>query len=366
MRLAKRRHEMLGAYCDSRDNNFNLLRIVAATLVLFTHSFGMTGNGSSELLASAFGMSFGSWAVDIFFVASGFLIAKSWDRTKSVRSFVTARIARIYPGLWVCVVVCVVGIGPAFTTLPLLEYSMHLETIKFVVENSTLILNGVWTSLPGTFVGQSVGVVYPLWTMPYEIKMYLVLLGLGWSGWLYRRNVVPVIIIAAFSVYAWYMFEHIAESRIKEFGRFFFFFFSGSYCYLRRDRIPLRAEIALGGLLLIGLSMLFSQIVYRNLVLSLATPYLVMAFAFLPSGPIRRYNHLGDYSFGLYIYGAPVQNVVLAMGGGESGVFQFFALSLAIALAVAALSWHLVEVKAMRAFVPRSGTGIAKCAEYSK
>jgi len=322
VQLTKRRYETLGPYCDGRDNNFNLLRIVAASLVLLTHSFGMTGGGSREMLYTTFGMSFGSWAVDIFFVASGFLIAKSWDRTKSVRTFVRARVARIYPGLWVCVLVCAVGIGPVFTTLPLLEYSMHLETIKFVIENSTLILNGVSTSLPGTFVGQSVGVVYPLWTMPYEIKMYLALLGLGWSGWLYRRNVVPVIVIVAFSIYAWYMFENIYEARIKEFGRFFFFFFSGCYFYLRRDRIPLRAEIVLGALLLIGLSILFSPIVYRNLVLSLMTPYLVMAFAFLPTGLIRSYNRFGDYSFGLYIYAAPVQNVVLAMGGGALTVLN--------------------------------------------
>ncbi|USI27496.1 hypothetical protein ACD631_14130 [Alteromonas macleodii] len=57
----------LSDYKDSRDNNFNLIRFVAASLVLVSHSFPLaTGSGVAEPLKSALGIAFGHIAVDIF------------------------------------------------------------------------------------------------------------------------------------------------------------------------------------------------------------------------------------------------------------------------------------------------------------
>ena len=69
---------LLSEYTNDRDNNFNLIRFVAASLVLYSHSFALAlGTKDAEPLRNSLGMTYGSIAVDIFFITSGFLIASS-------------------------------------------------------------------------------------------------------------------------------------------------------------------------------------------------------------------------------------------------------------------------------------------------
>jgi peptidoglycan/LPS O-acetylase OafA/YrhL len=69
---------LLSSYANSRDNNFNLVRFIAATLVLFSHSFAIAyGSTDAEPLSNIVGMTRGNVAVDVFFVTSGFLITIS-------------------------------------------------------------------------------------------------------------------------------------------------------------------------------------------------------------------------------------------------------------------------------------------------
>jgi peptidoglycan/LPS O-acetylase OafA/YrhL len=90
----------LNALSKGRDNNLNLLRFLAAGLVIYAHSFGITGNIAREPFFAAFGIGIGDIAVDVFFVVSGFLIAKSF-LAKPLHVFLWARAMRIYPALWV-------------------------------------------------------------------------------------------------------------------------------------------------------------------------------------------------------------------------------------------------------------------------
>jgi len=329
-----------------RDNNFNLIRVIAASLVLWTHAFGFTGNGQAELLKANFNISFGSWAVDIFFVLSGFLVAKSWDRQKSVRAFVWARALRIYPGLWACILMCVALLGPAFTSLSLTTYLTHVDTLKFLLANGTLLLKGVFPSLPGVFGGSPVN--SPLWTLPYELRMYLVLLLLAWSGLLYRRAVLPVMVVLAFAIFSWAAIEGRHEDKLPEYCRFIFCFFSGAWLYVRRESVQLRPTTFFAVLMLLGLSLVMSSISWRLILLTAATPYLAIFLAFVPAGPVRAYNALGDYSYGVYIYGAPVQMSVLALAGGSMTPIANFAWSMCIALVLAVASWHLLESRALQ------------------
>lgn len=103
---------LISKYTKSRNNNYNLIRFLAATLVLFTHSFALTfGSGTAEPLRNTLGITWGTIAVDVFFVTSGFLIASSFFQRNNVTAFVWARILRIYPALIVALLFCVfVGI----------------------------------------------------------------------------------------------------------------------------------------------------------------------------------------------------------------------------------------------------------------
>lgn len=337
-----------------RDNNLTLLRFLAASLVIFSHAFGITHHGDWEPLYQLCGLSLGSWAVDVFFVISGFLITKSWYRRQNVVEYLYARFMRIYPALWVAVGLCVFVVGPAFTSLPLRDYFTHIDTLKFLLENTTLLIKGVFTTLPGVFeTHPSDSVNSPLWTLPYELKMYLLLGACSLFGLTPRRFFLPLLISAAFAVFVIASLRLDADLiRHESMARFIFFFFAGALFYVYRARILIRRAYLIAVLIvLVGVFCLPITHELKRLSLALATPYLIIALAFGPAGVIRQFNRAGDYSYGLYIYGLPIQQVVLAMTGLEHALFNF-AVSWVLCLALAAASWHYLEERALKLAMP--------------
>ena len=132
----------LAEYVYSRDNNFNLLRFVAASLVLLSHSYPLSlGPDTPEPLVSSFGITLGGLAVDIFFITSGFLVAASLY-SRSLVAYLWARFVRIYPALVVAVLFCVFVVGMAFTTVGAAEYLTDSTTLKFLVEKLDPFLRG--------------------------------------------------------------------------------------------------------------------------------------------------------------------------------------------------------------------------------
>ena len=95
----------ISKYAQDRDNNFNLLRFIAAYLVLYSHSYALAlGDPAAEPPRSVVGMSWGNIAVDVFFITSGFLIANSFFGRNNIIVFTWARILRIFPALFVSVI----------------------------------------------------------------------------------------------------------------------------------------------------------------------------------------------------------------------------------------------------------------------
>jgi peptidoglycan/LPS O-acetylase OafA/YrhL len=107
-----RRTLTLGDYVGGRDNNFNLIRFLAASAVLLSHSFPLSnGDPTTEPLRSWLGLSAGEIAVDVFFLTSGFLVAGSLLTRHSVSGFAVARALRIYPAMVVSVLLTVPVVG---------------------------------------------------------------------------------------------------------------------------------------------------------------------------------------------------------------------------------------------------------------
>ena len=113
----------LGDLASRRNNNFNLIRMLAATAVLVSHSYPLSqGSTAVEPLSGWLGLSLGELAVITFFCVSGFFISLSRDRAPGLIDFVAARCLRIYPGLTLVLLLSVFLIGPIFTTLSTPEY----------------------------------------------------------------------------------------------------------------------------------------------------------------------------------------------------------------------------------------------------
>ena len=164
-----------------RNNNLNLLRFVAASMVLLSHSFALsTGTWQAEPLVNIIGMSLGSIAVDIFFVVSGFLVTGSMLSRKSVYAFLWARALRIYPALLIAILFCVLLIGTVFTTHPLNSYFLDSETQKYLLKNVIMVF-GSTGHLPGVFENLPFknAVNGSLWTLPWELRMYVLMAMFG-------------------------------------------------------------------------------------------------------------------------------------------------------------------------------------------
>ena len=171
---------LLASHTNSRDNNFNLLRFLAASLVLFAHNYPLTATHGEPLFG---GLKLGHVAVDIFFITSGLLVTRSLLTRGNVAAFAWARFVRIYPALILAVLLCAFPLGLFFTTQATGEYLKDGQVLRFVVKNASLVLGSIAYNLPGVFADNP----YPkavngsLWTLPWEIRMYALLgiMGLG-------------------------------------------------------------------------------------------------------------------------------------------------------------------------------------------
>src|SRR3954468_11634176 len=174
MRSAPRALSSRGQRSDSveRHNNFDLLRLLAALSVIFSHAFLLAENSQDHdpLMILTGGQAIlGLAGVFVFFTISGYLITQSFETTRSPFVFLAKRALRIFPGLLGCLLICVFMIGALVTTLPLSEYLARPETYLFLLHNAVLDID--YNRLPGVafWPGNIGGIVNgPLWSLPCE------------------------------------------------------------------------------------------------------------------------------------------------------------------------------------------------------
>ncbi len=323
-------------------NNFDLLRLVAATSVIFSHAFLIAdGNDAHEPLILLTGRQsiLGLCGVFVFFAISGFLVTQSWEATKGPLRYLAKRALRIFPGLVVALVLSAFVLAPLVTTLPLGQYLHRPEPWRYVIWNTLLDLRV--HELPGVmFVDNPVGLEIngSLWTLRYEVEMYLMVTALGLCGLLR----VPVLLALFALGLACIYFP--ALDVLGGWGWLLAFFTVGMLLYKLRDTRVFDGRIALAALAALALG-----IPLRQFILFFAPfgCYLALWLALTPRLPVVRAARFGDLSYGLYIYGWPSEQAVIWAFGGHAAWWQVFPLALALAAVLACLSWHLVERPAL-------------------
>ena len=340
----------LASFTHGRANNFNLIRILAALAVLISHSFALAiGSSYAEPFKLSLGMTMGSMAVDIFFITSGFLVTGSLFNRQSAIEFFWARVLRIIPGLFLMVILTVFIVGVCFTTHSLSDYLTDKNTYIFLIKNITIVTNisASWnSSLPGVFLENPYksAVNGSLWTLPYEISMYslLVFLWITFNSFDKLKLILIALAVGALVYIVYEHFYHYAEIR---FVKLFFMFFSGASYYVLRRHIKISRLLFYLFLALLILSASINKDIFF-IVYTLTIAYILFYFVYIPSGMIRKYNLLGDYSYGVYIYAFTVQQCIAALIPGVS-VFVMLLLSSIATFILAILSWHLVESRAL-------------------
>jgi len=349
---------VLSDYSGGRNNNFNLIRFVAAMAVLVSHGFALTtGDESIEPFRKHLNMTVGGMAVDVFFLTSGFLVTASLLTRKNAFEFVCARALRIYPALWTMLILTVLLLGSSVTTLALPSYLVSPQVWSYLGHGATL-LAGVKSELPGVFDANPIasGINGSLWTLPYEIGMYGILL----AGWLIagifgrrRAGLLEAAILATAALAGLYVLigyfrhgppEDFELHRTYRLSSLLFMFFCGGSFYVLRDRIRMSSKL-FGGLLAVLLASAVNKHSFHAAYI-LCIPYLLFYIAYVPAGLIRAFNKLGDYSYGIYIYAFPVHQAVVYLLPGSSILASTLACAL-ITLLLSVASWHLIEESAL-------------------
>lgn len=337
-----------------RDNNFNLMRLIAAVMVLYGHSFALAVGSSSAEPWLQFGVTPGSVAVDIFFITSGFLVTGSLIERRELCSFVIARVLRIYPALIIVVALTVFVLGAYFTTLTLSGYFSDAETFKYWIRNSTL-LRGSYGYLPDVFENNPYkkAVNGSLWTMPWEVRMYIVLLGVGivakfaqWRDWVWKAIVIAIFFTVSAVYLMTYLFDSIVLIKDERVLRLFFMFFMGASYFALKEKIYIGHSAALAALFCTAIAIFFGKSVFLPIYTVLAG-YIVLYLALLPKGKVRNFNRFGDYSYGVYIYAFPIQQIIVSRIPGITGIELFFT-AFPCVLFCSVLSWHYIEKKCLR------------------
>lgn len=325
-----------------KNNNFDLLRIIAATAVIVYHSFAINPSWNitdpTKLLLTY--VTTGGLAVKVFFFISGLLVTNSLIRNRSLLQFVISRAFRILPGLYFVILLPSLVIGPLLTKLPINEYFTSPLLIEYISHN--LIIDTRYF-LPGVGFDNPHGFNGSIWTIRYEVYCYLVLALLYVVG-VYKSKILSNIICFVI------LFEPITP-----FKGWLFASSDNNAIYLLAPCFALGSLIAINqgsykpsawhALALIVLSFFFRnhEAFFALLICSAACLFSLRLSSYQWFVGLKVKN---DISYGVYLWGFPLQQIL----SGYHGLGPVIGILAPILLtySVALLSWKYIEKPAMR------------------
>lgn len=335
---------LLGTRARGRENNLNLVRMIAATAVLVSHAWPITlGPDAVEPFSAFIGQSLGTMAVYVFFTISGYLIASSYAGNPDPSRFLLARFLRLFPGLFASLLVVTFVMAPLVSAYSPGANPTGSDLVRFLVRNLTLV--SPQYDLPGVFdTNPYPAIEGSIWTLLYEVACYLGVLMIGLAG----AFLAPWRLWAVLAFYAllWFTFPFWGgglHPKLDALQRLSFPFALGVFFYALRHRLPLSPGAVP---VLFLLWYLLSGTAMAEPAMAVALGYSAFWLAYVPRGPILSYNRLGDYSYGVYIYAFPVQGLAVWMFGAMTAI-QNILIALPVTVLCAVVSWHFIEAPAL-------------------
>jgi peptidoglycan/LPS O-acetylase OafA/YrhL len=323
---------------------FDCGRLLAAGAVLFSHSYALTRHDRLEPLAwlTDGKAGLGEIAVYAFFAISGYLVTQSWLCDPSLPRFMGRRLRRIGPALVLVICGSVLVIGPLVTALELRDYITRPEAWTYLAK---ILIYPPQLGLPGVFENNPfpVAVNGSLWTLRLEFALYLAVAALGRCGLL--RRPVTVLLAASCAVMSapiqWGPFRGTPF-----FHQFEILFLNATPFFVGAALAQSNIGSGKPGLLALvpaGIALAFVFTSIFKMVLIVALPVAVVLVCVHGRCSLSRF---GDCSYGLYLWGFPVQQTVIHFAPGISPL-SLFAIAGSATFICALLSWHLVEKGAL-------------------
>lgn len=330
-----------------RPSGFDYMRLILALSVLIPHSALVAQGEAYGVWFFAAGAPYFKLILPAFFALSGFLVAGSMERSKTLVTFLGLRVIRIYPALMVEVILSALLIGPFVTTLPLGDYFTDPKFFHYLVNvtgHITYYLPGVFTTNPKPDI-----VNLQLWTVPWELICYLSLTALILVGGKRSRHIVLAGL--AFAFVAGIVVRVVlpalkgADTFVPLTGHVWgpelvLNFLCGVTIYLYRDVLPWNRW---WGLAALALSVLLLQFAPAGQYLSILPIGYATVFLGLCNPKRHRFAGVADYSYGVYLYGFVVQQFVAYALPFTRVWYLNLLFAVPLSLLCGVVSWHLVE-----------------------
>ena len=327
---------------DNRPSGFDYMRVILAAGVVLAHSRLLTGDlgPRSETSIGPYIGFVSVFLVPMFFALSGFLVAGSLERCRTLPGFLALRVIRIAPALAVEVFLSALILGTLLTAFSYKDYfSDRLFFLYFLN-----MIGEVQYKLPGLFLGNPVTVVNgQIWTVPYELLCYVVLSAIAVAG-MYKARKYLLVVLALFCV------AQIINTIYRpnaEFGgaggsTAVMCFVAGLTVYRFRDKIPYSAPWCLIAVIFSYFIVFFQSGIPNGMrFAALPIAYFTVYLGLL--NPARNIVLSGDYSYGIYLYGFPVQQAVVQLLPMHREWYWNLVVALPVVIVIAVLSWWLVE-----------------------
>ncbi|HHG85114.1 MAG TPA: acyltransferase [Bacteroidetes bacterium] len=351
MFLFRKQHIDPDEFLKRENNNFDLIRLVGAIAVIFSHTYAIAwvDFGADPLQSfSHYKLAVGVPFLYMFFFLSGFLVSRSFINRKSTWEYLQKRGLRILPAILVMVPLLMLVIGPIFNELSPLEYYSQRHTWGFLRNISLYWLQptlpGIFAENPDPYLANT-----NLWTIALEVTWYGLTALMGILAIFRHRWALISLFFICYGTMLiatdWMVSVDIPllGIELKPFIRVGIYYSAGMVFYSYRAFF-----LRLNPVILLFLTPLwFVSIAYdlSDWTTPLFIPIFTILIATIPLLWSKKVTRLGDPSYGMYIWGVPLQQMVVAMFGTNWFVAFFVTILLAYLLGLA--SWWWVEKPAL-------------------
>lgn len=324
-----------------KKNNFDLLRLLFASMVCLVHAYDVSDFGQLAILA---GVLSSKVAVQGFFVVSGFLIVMSYERSSSLKSYASKRLRRIYPAYFTVVILSAVFLV-LVSQKPVQEYFSY-AWLQYLAANLTF-LNFLHPSLPGVFEANKYAAVNgALWTLKVEAMFYIAVPVLVYFFRRFPRLPILLLIYLLSIGYSELLLTASERTGVEFYARLarqlpgqMCFFMAGAtlFYYLNFFERNVKWFAVAAAVIL----MVDGVVVPLPWLQPAALATLVVFFGlFLYAGNFGKY---GDFSYGVYILHFPILQLLLNSGWFAERPWLFLLTTIGLTAVGAFLMWNLVE-----------------------